>query len=264
MTPRLTLGFSPCPNDTFIFYHLLHKQEQLGFTPVIEDVETLNRMALAGQLDICKVSIAVYPLIRQTYVLLDSGGAMGYNCGPILMTKPGNNVSDLSRCTIAIPGEHTTANLLLTRACPQVGNKREMVFSAIESAVLSGEVDAGVIIHENRFTYAKKGLVKVIDLGEWWHEKTGMPVPLGGIVARRSLGEELISKVDRLLAQSVRFALTNPEVPMSFVRAHAQEMDENVMRQHIGLYVNEFTVSLGASGRSAIDRLVESGAIRTS
>jgi 1,4-dihydroxy-6-naphthoate synthase len=256
---KLSLGFSPCPNDTFAFYQLVHAQDTVAFEPVIRDIEELNRLALAKALDITKVSVATYPLISDAYVMLDAGAALGFNCGPILVTKPGTDVSDLSRCAVAIPGMHTTANLLMTKAFPQVTDKPEMSFSVIEDAVMSNIVDAGVIIHESRFTYAKKGLLKVLDLGEWWHEKTQMPIPLGIIVARKNLGDARIAEVDRLLADSVRFALLNPEAPMDFVTAHAQAMEVSVMKQHIALYVNEFTVSLGSIGRRAIRELLSLG-----
>jgi len=255
---NLSLGFSPCPNDTFIFYHLLHKPLELEFRPVIEDVEALNRKALEHDLDVTKVSIAVYPLIKDKYVLLDSGAALGFNCGPILITKRGNDVSEMHKCLIAIPGEHTTANLFVTKAYPHATSKKEMLFSEIEDAVLGGEVDAGVIIHESRFTYENKGLHKVLDLGEWWHEKTQMPIPLGGIVAKRSLGDELIGRINSLIRQSVQFALNNPEAPMLYVRQHAQEMDEEVMRRHIALYVNGHSISMGKVGREAISQLLTS------
>lgn len=253
---KLTVGFSPCPNDTFIFYHLLHEQPELSFDPVIEDVEQLNLKAIAQELDVTKVSMAIYPLIKRDYQLLDSGSALGFNCGPILITKPGNDLHDLARCVVAIPGSHTTATLLLSQAFPQATNKKEMLFSTIEDALLRGEVDAGVIIHESRFTYEKKGLQKVMDLGEWWHAKTGLPIPLGGIAAKRNLGQETINKVEFLLADSVRFAMNNPEAVMSYVRQYAQEMDEAVMKQHIDLYVNEFTLSLGTEGLAAIEELI--------
>jgi len=252
----LTIGFSPCPNDTFIFYDLLHAPSEIEFYPVTEDVEALNRRALAHDLDITKVSIAVYPLIKDNYVLLDSGAALGYNCGPILITKPGNDVSEIGKCLIAIPGEHTTANLLLTKAFPNATNKKEMLFSEIEDALLGGKVEAGVIIHESRFTYEAQGLTKVVDLGEWWHEKTQMPIPLGGIVAKRSLGQKLISRINSLIRNSVQFALDNPEEPMPYVQQHAQEMDEEVMRQHIALYVNTYSVSMGEQGLHAVNQIL--------
>lgn len=257
MKGTLTLGFSPCPNDTFIFNALVNEffeRTELRFQPVIADVEELNRKALDAELDITKVSVAVYPRIEENYEILDSGAALGFNCGPILITRPGNDVSDLSKCTIAIPGRHTTANLLLSKAFPEATRKVELLFSEIEPALLKGTVDTGVIIHENRFTYQSKGLEKVMDLGEWWYEKTKLPIPLGLIVVKRDLKEHK-DEVEQLVRESAIEAQANPSMAMPFVRSYAQEMEKDVMRQHIALYVNDFTQSLGPAGRQAIQAL---------
>jgi 1,4-dihydroxy-6-naphthoate synthase len=259
---KLTLGFSPCPNDTFIFDALVNHHidtEGLEFDVRLEDVQTLNRWAMEGRMDLSKISYGVLPLVTDPYIVLQSGGALGKGVGPLLISK--RPIADLSRdmanMTIAIPGEHTTAHMLFSLAFPQAGRKQFVLFSDIEDMVLSGKVDAGVIIHENRFTYHAKGLTKLIDLGHYWEETTANPIPLGGIVAKRSLGPALIEKVDRLIQASVAWSFDRyPEIS-DYVRAHAQEMDESVMRQHIDLYVNDFSRKLGTQGELAVQKLLE-------
>ena len=256
----LALGFSPCPNDTFIFDALVNGRVDTGglrFEPVLEDVQTLNQWELEGRLDVTKISYGVLPLIAKDYLLLDSGGALGRGVGPLLVARPDRADLQPEKATVAIPGEHTTANLLFSLAYPQVARKRYMLFSEIEEAVRSGVVDAGVIIHEGRFTYQAKGLVKLRDLGEHWEEETGSPVPLGGIVARRSLGEQVARDVDGLIRKSVEQALGAYPLITDYVKRHAQEMDEAVMRQHVDLYVNDFSVGMGEGGRSAVRKLLE-------
>ncbi|GEJ58959.1 1,4-dihydroxy-6-naphthoate synthase [Anaeromyxobacter diazotrophicus] len=256
----LTLGFSPCPNDTFIFDALVNGRVDTGglrFEPVLEDVQTLNRWALEGRLDVSKVSYGVLPLVTRDYVLLGAGGALGRGVGPLLVARPDRADFHAERATVAIPGEHTTAHLLFSLACPHVAEKRFLVFSEIERAVLAGEVDAGVIIHEGRFTYQAKGLVKLLDLGEHWEAETGSPIPLGGIVARRGLGAPVAREVDRLIRRSAEQALAAYPLVTPYVQRHAQEMDEAVMRQHIQLYVNDFSVEMGEGGRKAVRRLLE-------
>jgi 1,4-dihydroxy-6-naphthoate synthase len=259
---KLTLGFSPCPNDTFIFDALVNHHidtEGLEFDVRLEDVQTLNRWAMEGRMDLSKISYGVLPLVTDPYIVLQSGGALGKGVGPLLISK--RPIADLSRdmanMTIAIPGEHTTAHMLFSLAFPQAGRKQFVLFSDIEDMVLSGKVDAGVIIHENRFTYHAKGLTKLIDLGHYWEETTANPIPLGGIVAKRSLGPALIEKVDRLIQASVAWSFDRyPEIS-DYIRAHAQEMDESVMRQHIDLYVNDFSRKLGTQGELAVQKLLE-------
>jgi 1,4-dihydroxy-6-naphthoate synthase len=257
---RLTLGFSPCPNDTFIFDALVNgrvARAGLDFEPVLEDVETLNRWAVEGRLDVSKVSYGVVPQIAERYAVLPAGGALGMGVGPLLVARPGLGAFDPARHAVAIPGEHTTAHVLFSLAFPAAGAKRFVVFSEVEDAVLRGDVDAGVIIHENRFTYAARGLVKVMDLGSHWERLTGAPVPLGGIAARRSLAAEVRAEVSALLRESLAAARARwPEVS-PYVRAHAQAMDPDVMRRHIELYVNEHSVELGERGRAAVARFVE-------
>ncbi len=256
----LALGFSPCPNDTFIFDALVNGRVDTGglrFEPALEDVQTLNQWALEGRLDVTKISYGVLPLIAKDYLLLDAGGALGRGVGPLLVARPDRMDLRPETATVAIPGEHTTAHLLFSLAYPQVARKRFMVFSEIEEAVRSGAVDAGVIIHEGRFTYQAKGLVKLLDLGEHWEAETGSPIPLGGIVARRSLGAQLARGVDRLIRTSVELALGAYPLITDYVKRHAQEMDETVMRQHVDLYVNDFSVGMGEGGRSAVRKLLE-------
>lgn len=261
---KLSLAYSPCPNDCFIFDALIHKKidtEGLDFEVVLEDVETLNRKALKGESDISKLSFHAYAYVLDRYILLKAGSALGFNCGPLLVRVSRNesqesrlswDEADLESMTVAIPGKLTTANFLLSLAFPQLKNKKEYLFSDIEKAVLSGEVNAGLLIHENRFTYEAKGLKKIIDLGEYWDSLIHAPIPLGGIVIRRDLDPSVQQKVNRLIRKSVEFAFANRESSMPYVKLHAQEMSEEVMKKHIALYVNEFSTNLGEIGEKAI------------
>ncbi len=259
----LTLGFSPCPNDCFIFDALIHNKidtEGLEFKVVMVDVETLNQKAFRAELDITKLSYHAYAHLTKQYQLLNAGSALGDNCGPLLIAKSNkisNLKSQISNLTIAIPGKYTTANLLLSLAFPEAINKVEMIFSDIEDAVLSGKVDAGLIIHENRFTYEEKGLKKIIDLGEYWETLAEAPIPLGGIVVKRSFDDELKHKINRVLRKSVEYAFANPGSSLSFVKANAQEMSEDVMYRHIDLYVTGYSVDLGKEGQRAIKLLFD-------
>jgi 1,4-dihydroxy-6-naphthoate synthase len=260
MPMKLSLGFSPCPNDTFIFDALVNHKIDTGefeFEVVLEDVQTLNRWALEKKLDISKVSYGVWPLLQNNYSLLDAGGALGMGVGPLLISKNNILLNDINQLTIAIPGEQTTAHLLFSLAFPLAKKKKFMVFSQIESAVLNGEVDCGVIIHENRFTYMQKGLVKQMDLGEYWEQKTKAPIPLGGIVMRKEFTNSDKNEVDRLIRDSVAFAEAYYPDLSDYVVDHSQEMQESVMRQHIDLYVNQFSLSLGEEGRKAVETLVQ-------
>ena len=257
---KLSLGFSPCPNDTFIFDAMIHGKintEGLEFDVRLGDVEELNQQAFAGNLDVTKLSYHAYAYLTDKYCLLDAGSALGNNCGPLLIARAPMPQEEIIEAKIAIPGKYTTANFLLGYAYPQARHKVEMLFSDIEDAVLRGDVDAGLIIHENRFTYQQKGLVKLVDLGEYWENSTQMPIPLGGIVIRRDLPPDLQLKVNRVLQRSVQFAFDNPKSSLAYVRAHAQEMDEAVMYQHIELYVNDYTKNLGERGRAAVQHLFD-------
>jgi 1,4-dihydroxy-6-naphthoate synthase len=258
---KLSLGFSPCPNDTFIFDALVNKRidiKDFEFDVKLEDVQTLNEWALSQRLDISKISYGVLPLVINHYVLLESGGALGKGVGPLLIAKTKMNIDELDNKLVAIPGENTTAHMLFSLAFPDVKNKVFKVFNEIETAVLNEEVDAGVIIHENRFTYQDKGLHKLADLGDYWETKTQLPIPLGGIIAKRSLDQKIVIEIDKLIQQSVEYAFRhNYEQLSDYVKLHAQEMSERVMRQHIDLYVNNFSVALGEDGRKAVEKLLQ-------
>jgi len=265
---NFSLGFSPCPNDCFIFDALVHKKidtQGIDFTVVMEDVEALNNRAFKEELDITKLSYHAFLYLTNQYALLNSGSALGFNCGPLLVQSAKSKVQDINTATIAIPGKYTTANFLLSLAFPNAKNKKEILFSDIEEAVLSHKVDAGLLIHENRFTYEEKGLEKIIDLGEFWESLIHAPIPLGGIVVKRNIESKLQKTIDTLIKQSVEFAFANPESCMPFVKEHAQEMSEDVMKKHIALYVNQFSVDLGNVGKNAIqllfDKATENGLI---
>jgi 5,8-dihydroxy-2-naphthoate synthase len=259
---RLTLGFSPCPNDCFMFDAMVHRRidpEGLEFDVRMADIEALNAAAFAGQIDVTKLSFHAYAYCIGNYVLLDAGSALGRNCGPLLISKREIAQDEVARggLKIAIPGTYTTANFLLSLAFPGATAKSQLLFSAIEGAVLDGTFDAGLIIHENRFTYAAKGLKKIIDLGEYWESETGTAIPLGGIVINRALPEDVQQKMNRIMRRSVEYAFANRTASLPFVRANAQEMSEDVMYQHIDLYVNDYSVDLGGEGRRAVEVLFE-------
>jgi 1,4-dihydroxy-6-naphthoate synthase len=256
---KLTIGFSPCPNDTFIFDALLNSSINTGgieFDVVLEDVQTLNEWALAGKLDVTKLSYGVLPLALNEYIVLNSGSALGKGVGPLLITGSKLASVKTENIAVAIPGEHTTAHLLFSMAYPEVKNKIFLRYDAIEDFVLA-EKGHGVIIHENRFTYADKGLVKITDLGDYWEQHTGKPIPLGGIVIKRSIDVQLQQHIDGLIKQSIQLAYTKYPALSNFVRQHAQEMSEAVMRQHIDLYVNEYSLQLGNDGKAAIIQLLQ-------
>jgi len=268
---KLSLGYSPCPNDTFIFDAMVHQKidtEGLEFDVQLGDVEQLNKKAFANELDITKLSYHAFAYLIESYALLTSGSALGNNCGPLLIAKSAIPPADLAHKTIAIPGKYTTANFLLSLAYPDAKQKQETLFSDIEQQVLTEQVDAGLIIHENRFTYQDRGLVKIIDLGEWWEQTTKLPIPLGGIVVKRNLPISLQQKINRVLRRSVQFAFEHPEESLPYVQEHAQEMETAVMKQHIGLYVNDFSIDLGEKGKAAVNYLFETaqkqGLIETS
>lgn len=257
----MTLAFSPCPNDTFIFDALVNKRidtEGLDFEVLLEDVQTLNEWARQGKVDISKISYGVLPLVLDQYIVLNSGGALGKGVGPLFITKgevPGaNEINDMH---IAIPGVNTTAHMLFSLAYPNAKNKTFLVFHEIEDAILSGKAGAGVIIHENRFTYQDKGLTRIKDLGEYWEETIKVPIPLGGIVMKRSFDTGLQQKVDRLIRKSLDYAFEHYPQLTAYIRRHAQEMSEQVMRQHIDLYVNKYSLSLGEEGKKAVHTLLK-------
>lgn len=271
---KLTLGFSPCPNDTFIFDALIHHKidtGELDFEVEYEDVETLNQKAFRGELDITKLSYHAFAYAADEYELLDAGSALGSGVGPLLITKDpglavrlqdvlekdGDTSLHESRLKIGIPGKYTTANFLLGLAFPTLQNKVEVVFSDIEQSLLEDRIDLGLIIHENRFTYQGKGLHKVVDLGDFWEQTTNSPIPLGGIVVKRSLDKDLKLKINRLVRESVQFAFAHPKSGLDYIRSHAQEMQEEVMYKHIDLYVNKYSEHLGNEGRKAIQQMFD-------
>ncbi len=258
----LTLGFSPCPNDCFMFDAIVNRRidlERLEFSVRMADVEALNRAAFAGDVHVTKLSYHAFAYCAADYELLDAGSALGRDCGPLLISKRVISTDEVARggLRIAIPGRYTTANLLLGLAFPRATRKTEMIFSEIEPALLDDAFDAGVIIHENRFTYEAKGLRKILDLGEFWERETGAPIPLGGIVVHRGLPSEVKQRINRVLRRSVEYAFAHPDASRDFVRDNAQEMSEDVMKQHIALYVNRFSIDLGAEGRRAVQVLFE-------
>lgn len=257
----LSLGYSPCPNDTFIFYALMHGKIDAGdlnFKEILLDVETLNQMALKGKLDITKVSYNAFGNLREDYCLLRSGGALGRGCGPLVVASNECEMKDLKGKTIAIPGELTTAYLLLQLYDPDFkSNVKVMPFHEIMGAVKEGKADAGLIIHEGRFTYSSYGLKKIIDLGEWWEKETGLPIPLGCIIAKRRLGRELIEKLERLIRESVLYAISRRDEPVKYIKKHSQELDDSVIAEHINLYVNDYSVDIGDDGIRAVRKLLD-------
>lgn len=260
---NLTLGFSPCPNDTFIFDAMVHGKidtEGLEFATIISDVEELNNLAFKGEIDITKLSYFAFAAVSEQFRLLSAGSALGYKNGPLLISREKIYPDEIKDLKIAIPGENTTANLLLSIAFPQVKEKKTYLFSLIEEVVLSGEMDGGLIIHENRFTYQKKGLKKILDLGEYWEELTKMPIPLGGIAVNRKLAIPMQQKINRVMRRSVEFAFEHPKETWNFVKNHAQAMEDEVMENHIALYVNQFTRNLGEKGKEAISLLYKKAA----
>jgi 1,4-dihydroxy-6-naphthoate synthase len=255
---KLTLGFSPCPNDTFIFDAMVHGRidtEGLEFDYKLADVEELNRRALASEVDITKMSFHAYAYASQNYLILDSGSALGNRNGPLLISKNKIATSDLNSLKIAIPGKYTTANLLFSIFWPDVKDKPEYLFSDIEAALLDNQVDAGLIIHETRFTYHKKGLHKIADMGEYWEKHTGLPIPLGTIVINRDIKEDIALKVNRVLRRSLEYAYKDSFASFDFVVSNAKEMDSTVMNKHIKLYVNEYTLELGSKGKESVNTL---------
>lgn len=251
----LSLGYSPCPNDTFIFYALVHKKipfEGYCLSERLEDIETLNRLAARHELDITKISFHAFAYLRDRYALLRSGGALGKGCGPLVVARQGMRDIDWRHHRVAIPGELTTAYLLLRLYDPAIQNIMVMPFDQIMQSVQQGKTDIGLIIHESRFTYQNFGLQKILDLGDWWEQSTGFPIPLGGIIIKRHLYKDLSHLVEEGIRQSIQYAYIHPEETQVYIRLHAQEMQESVTRQHIDLYVNEYSMDIGTDGEQAI------------
>jgi 1,4-dihydroxy-6-naphthoate synthase len=260
MKQQLTIGYSPCPNDTFIFYALVHGMVHvpgIEFRERLADVETLNRMALESSLDITKVSFHALGHLREQYALLRSGSALGRGCGPLIVARPGTRLATIKQGTIAIPGELTTASLLLRLYDPSITDIVVMTFDRIMDAVSTGEVAAGLIIHECRFTYPLYKLEKLLDLGEWWENHTGLPLPLGGILGRRSLGHDALLSIETGIRNSIHYANMHPDEVLQYCKQHGQEIDETVMKRHIDLFVNDFSLDLGREGLAAVHRLFD-------
>jgi 1,4-dihydroxy-6-naphthoate synthase len=256
---KYTLGFSPCPNDTFIFDALVNNKIDTGnihFEPVLEDVQTLNEWAMQGKLSITKLSYGVLPLVLKDYTVLNSGSALGRGVGPLLIAGQDAVTKNIDAYTIAIPGEQTTAHLLFSLAYPKAKKKIFLRYDAIEDFVSSGR-GLGVIIHENRFTYADKGLKKIIDLGDFWEKETGNAIPLGGIVVKREIDIATQKEIDRLIKKSIEYAFGNYPQLNDYIRNNAQEMSEDVMRKHIDLYVNDYSISLGEEGKKTVKKLMD-------
>ena len=252
----LTLGFSTCPNDTFMFDALVNGKidtEGIQFQVFYHDIENLNKKAFDYDLDITKISYNALTFCTKNYALLDSGSALGYNVGPLLVKLPEHEINEKS--LIGIPGRYTTANMLFEFAFPKYNNKKEFVFSDIENAVINKNIDAGLVIHESRFTYQKIGLKKVIDLGEYWGKKTDLPIPLGGIAIKRNISKTLQYKINDLVRKSIEYAFQNPDSSKQYIKKHAQEMNEHVIKSHIDLYVNKFSLSLGKKGKMAVEHV---------
>jgi 1,4-dihydroxy-6-naphthoate synthase len=259
MMKPLSLGYSPCPNDTYIFYALTHNKVTVPghtITEHLEDVETLNHRALDGLLDLTKISYHAFGHLRDRYALLHSGGALGRGCGPMVITPAATDMQSLRGKRIAIPGKLTTANLLLQLYGTGYEDLLIMPFDQIIPALKRGEADAGVIIHESRFTYREAGLHEALDLGAWWEEDSGLPIPLGGILARRDLGSETVQLVDRAIRASLEYAHQHPQEPRAYIKSHAQELDDKVIDAHINLYVNDFSLDLGGQGITAVETLL--------
>jgi len=258
----LSLGISPCPNDTFIFHALL--AGLVSFPETIQvhlrDVEELNSLALKGELDVTKLSIGVLPFVLEEYVLLHAGGALGFGVGPLLAAREPLSVEECRNLLVAVPGRFTTANLLLELHGAFQGPRQAMSFDRVMSAIMAGECPCGLIIHEGRFTYREKGLHKVLDLGEWWERQYKAPLPLGVIAARRSLGRERIAALEAAICRSLRYARLNPASCLDFVRQHAQEMSEDVIEKHIATFVTEFSLDLGPVGEAAVSMLAHKAA----
>jgi 1,4-dihydroxy-6-naphthoate synthase len=252
---NISLGFSPCPNDTFIFNALVNGPAQPPehhLQVFLHDVETLNRMAFDECLDVTKLSFYAWLKVREKYRLLSTGGALGYGCGPLVIARKSFSRDDMAGCRIVLPGQWTTAHLLFRMWAPQAQQRRFIPYDTIFTALESGEADCGVIIHESRFTFESRGFQAVIDLGAWWEEETGQPIPLGCIAAHRRVPESVIEHLEAQIRQSIHLARQDPEAALSYIRAHAQEMTADVLRAHIATFVNEFSLDLGPEGRAAV------------
>ena len=258
MAKELTFGYSPCPNDTYMFNAIAHGAvgvDGYQMQPVLHDIETLNGMAMDAVLDVTKLSFYAWLKTKDRYQLLDSGAAMGFGCGPVLIARTPLTQAEIHRCRVVLPGRWTTAHLLLRLWAPEAHQRFFTPYDRIFDALASGQADCGVIIHESRFTFEAAGFTPVVDLGAWWEEMTGLPIPLGGIAARRSLGKPLIQQIDAAVNTSIRRAMADPDETMPYIRQHAQEMDDTVLQAHIRTFVNDFSLAQTGLGRRAIEKL---------
>lgn len=259
---KLSLGFSPCPNDTYIFHALVHGLVDTAITfadPLLEDVETLNLWAMQAKLDITKLSFHALGHVLDEYCVLNAGSALGRGCGPLLVAAEQVDFEKAEDLRVAIPGKYTTAAMLFQMFAPRCTELVEMRFEQIMASVANKDVDVGVIIHESRFTYAQEGLVCLADLGQWWEETSGLPIPLGCIAAKRNLGDTVIAEVDRAIRTSLEMAYDDPQACLPYIRRYSQEIDEKVVQDHIGLYVNDYSLELGEEGRQAVEVFLERG-----
>lgn len=259
---KISLGFSTCPNDTFIFDALINGKvdtDGLEFIPVLADVEGLNKRALTADLDVTKLSYHAYGHAAMHYKILDSGSALGHGNGPLVVSKRKMSQEEINEARIAIPGDLTTANFLMAVAFPQAQNKKSYLFSEIESVILSDKADIGVLIHENRFTYAERGLILIEDLGAFWERETNLPIPLGGIAVHRRIPESVQIRIQKCIYDSIRFAFDNPESSLEYIRQYAQEMREDILHKHVQTFVNDFSLSLGMEGQQAVRKLLDLG-----
>jgi len=259
MTPnRLSFGYSPCPNDTFMFDAIARGVvgiEGVRIDPVLHDVQTLNTLALEAALDISKLSFYAWMAVKDTYRLLSSGGAMGFGCGPVLVARKHLAKEQIRDCRVVLPGAWTTAHLLFRLWAPDAEQRFFVPYDRIFETIDSGQADCGVIIHESRFTFQEAGFRTVVDLGAWWEERTGLPIPLGGIAVKKGLGDALIDRIDEAVNASIRQAMADPDAALPYIRQHAQEMNGDVLKAHIQTFVNDFSLDSGATGQKTLDVL---------
>ena len=255
---RLTFGYSPCPNDTFMFHGIaqgLVETDEIRLQPQLHDVETLNAMAMDEDLDVSKLSFYAWMAVKERYHLLNSGAAMGFGCGPVLITKEPLQPEEVRESRVVLPGRWTTAHLLFRMWAPDAQQRIFVPYDRIFDLLVSGQADCGVIIHESRFTFEQAGFTTIVDLGAWWETKTGLPIPLGGIAVKKDYGQPLIDRIDALIKTSIQQAMDHPEKTLPYIRAYAQEMDETVLSAHIQTFVNSFSLDLGEQGRQAVEAL---------
>lgn len=255
---KLTFGFSPCPNDTFMFHGIasgIMQLENCDFSIQLHDVETLNQMAMKSHLDITKISFYAWLNVKNNYQLLNSGSALGHGCGPVLISKQNVKHDEIPRLRIVLPGKWTTAHLLFRLWAPEAVNKIFVDYGQIFDCLMSDVADLGVIIHESRFTFEKAGFKTVVDLGAWWENETKMPIPLGCIVVKNTVPDEIKKRLDVLIKNSIKYAMTNPNKSLPYIKKHAQETGDAILQKHIKTFVNDFSLDLGDKGNAAVKKL---------